>query len=95
MFLGLCAQEQKIMHRPYLDTRQLHYGFFVGLNMMDMEMKNNGYIDPASGDQWYADVDNYQPGFTVGVLGELRLNKTFALRLAPAMHFGQKRIGFH
>lgn len=95
MFLGVCAQEQKIMHRPYLDTRQLHYGFFVGLNMMDMEMKNNGYIDPASGDQWYADVDNYQPGFTVGVLGELRLNKTFALRLAPAMHFGQKHIGFH
>ncbi|MBR0201296.1 MAG: PorT family protein [Bacteroidaceae bacterium] len=95
MFLGLCAQEQKIMHRPYLDTRQLHYGFFVGLNMMDMEMKNNGYIDPASGDQWYADVDNYQPGFTVGVLGELRLNKTFALRLAPAMNFGQKHIGFH
>ncbi|MCR5820563.1 MAG: PorT family protein [Bacteroidaceae bacterium] len=92
---GLCAQEQKIMHRPYLDTRQLHYGFFVGLNMMDMEMKNNGYIDPSSGEQWYSDIDNYQPGFTVGVLGEMRLNSTLALRLAPAMHFGQKHVAFH
>ncbi len=89
------AQEQKIQNRPYLDTRRLHYGFFVGLNMMDMELRNNGYIDEASGEQWYADVDNYQPGFSVGVLGELRLTKTLGLRLEPTIHFGQKHISFH
>ena len=83
------------MNRPYLDQRFLHYGFFIGLNMMDMELKNNGYIDPETGQQWYTDVDNYQPGFTVGVLGELRLNKTFSLRVQPAIHFGQKHVSFH
>ena len=83
------------MHRPYLDNRFLHYGFFIGLNMMDMEMQNNGYIDEATGEQWYTDVDNFQPGFSVGVLGEFRLNKTLGLRIAPAMHFGQKHVSFH
>jgi hypothetical protein len=63
--------------------------------MMDLELKNNGYVDPVSGEQWYTDIDNYQPGFVVGVLGELRLNKTFGLRLQPAIHFGQKHIVFH
>jgi hypothetical protein len=72
---GLQAQELRIQNRPYLDQRFLHYGFFVGVNMMDLELKNNGYVDPESGEQWYADVDNYQPGFTVGVLVELRLSK--------------------
>ena len=51
-------------------------------------MSNNGYITP-EGEEWYADVNNYNPGFTVGVLGELRLNNHFALRFAPTIHFGQ------
>lgn len=89
------SQEPRIQHRPYLDQRFLHYGFFVGLNMMDMEVVNNGYIDPATGEQWYTEVDNYQPGFTVGVLGELRLNKTLGLRLQPSISFGQKHAFFH
>lgn len=89
------AQEPVIQHRPYLDRRFLHYGFFIGLNMMDIEFQNNGYIDPASGQQWYTDVDSYQPGFTVGVLGEIRLNSTFGLRIQPTIHFGQRRVFFH
>lgn len=95
LLLPAFGQEQKIMHRPYLDNRFLHYGFFIGLNMMDMEMKNNGFIDPTTGEQWYTDIDNFQPGFSVGVLGEFRLNKTLGLRIAPTMHFGQKHVSFH
>ena len=93
--LPMSAQEQKIQHRPYIDTRRLHYGFFIGLNMMDIELRNNGYIDPESGEQWYTDVDNFQPGFSVGVIGDLRLNKTLSLRLEPTIHFGQKHLSFH
>lgn len=97
-FVTLCnvmAQEQKVQHRPYLDQRKFHWGFLFGLHMQDLELKNNGYIDPESGEQWYADVDNYNPGFSVGVLGEMRLNRYLALRLIPTMHFGQKHITFH
>ncbi len=89
------AQEPRIQNRPYLDQRFLHYGFFIGLNMMDMEVQNNGYVDPETGEQWYTEIDNYQPGFTVGVLGELRINKTLGLRLQPCIHFGQKHAYFH
>lgn len=89
------AQARKIQHRPYLDNRRLHWGFLFGMQIQDMEVKNNGFIDPTTGEQWYTDVDTYSPGFTVGMLGELRLNKHFALRLTPAMGFGQRRIWFH
>jgi len=92
---SVSAQEPRIQHRPYLDNRFLHYGFFVGMDMMDLELKNNGYIDPTSNEQWYTDVDNYQPGFVVGVLGEVRLSKYLGLRLQPSIHFGQKHIVFH
>lgn len=89
------AQERKLQNRPYIDQRKFHYGFFVGFHMQDLELTNNGYIDPASGEQWYAEVDNYSPGFSVGVLGEMRLNTYLSLRLTPTMHFGQKHISFH
>lgn len=89
------AQERKVQYRPYIDQRQLHWGFLFGFQMQDMELKNNGYIDPATGEQWYADVDNYNPGFSVGVLGEWRINQLLSLRLAPTMHFGQKHVWFH
>ena len=66
--LCLCAvgaQERKVQHRPYIDQRRFHYGFLFGVHVQDLELQNNGYIDPESGEQWYADVDNYGPGFSV------------------------------
>ena len=89
------GQERKLQHRPFLDMRKLHWGFMFGLQMQDMEFKNKGITDPETGEQWYVDVDSYNPGFSVGILGELRLSKHFALRATPSMYFGQKRIWFH
>ena len=91
----LIAQDRRVQNRPYLDMRKFHYGFLFGLHMQDLELRNNGFIDPANGEQWYADVDNYNPGFSVGVLGELRLNNYLSLRFTPTIHFGQKHVTFH
>ena len=91
--LGLSAQERKVQNRPYIDYRLLHYGFFVGLHTQDIELVNNGFITE-NGESWYADVKNYTPGLTVGVLAELRMTTHFALRLMPTMHFGQSELTF-
>ena len=93
--LSITAQERKVQNRPYIDQRKFHYGFLLGLHMQDIELENNGYIDPDTGEQWYAEINNYSPGFTVGVLGALRLNNYFSLRLAPTIHFGQKHAVYH
>lgn len=93
--LSLAAQEPKVQNRPYIDQRKFHYGFLLGLHMQDIELENNGFIDPETGEQWYAEINNYSPGFTVGVLGDLRLNKYFSLRLLPSIHFGQKHAVYH
>lgn len=97
LLVALCSQAQtrKIQNRPYLDQRRFHYGFLLGFHLQDMELKNTGAIDESSGEQWYADVDTYSPGFSVGVLGEVRLNTYLALRTTPTLHFGQKTVRFH
>lgn len=90
--IGALAQKQRVMNKPYIDNRKLHWGFCLGMNFMDMELTNNGIVDPETGEQWFTDVTRYSPGFTVGILGALRLNKYMELRLTPTMHFGQKYL---
>lgn len=87
------AQKRKIQNRPYIDQRRFHYGFSVGLNLQDYELENTNFVTE-DGELWYADVASYTPGFSVGVLGELYLNRYLALRLLPTLHFGSKDIVF-
>ena len=87
------AQRRTVMNRPYIDRRRFHYGFLAGIHMQDLELKQNGYTD-AAGNQWFTEVPNFEPGFSVGILGELYLTKHLALRLIPTMHFGTKNVTF-
>jgi hypothetical protein len=87
------AQERKVQNKPYIDFRRLHYGFFIGFHAQDMEFANNGFVTE-NGETWYADIANYNPGFSVGVLADLRLNTYLSLRAIPTMHFGQNTVYF-
>lgn len=90
---GAAAQERRVQNKPYIDYRFLHYGFFIGTHIQDIEFVNNGYVTE-TGEEWYADVAEYVPGFSVGVLADMRLNTYFSLRLIPTMHFGQNNVVF-
>ena len=93
----LFAQERKIQNRPFLDDRVWHYGFLIGLNIQDLKLANNGtaYVNQNGGvEYWYADIPEYTPGFSVGVLGEIKANDWLSLRFIPTMHFGDKKVVF-
>lgn len=91
---ALYAQERKVQNKPFIDERRFHYGFFIGAHDQGLQLYNNGYIDPNTGDQWVAQADQQGLGFSVGVLGEWRLSKTLGLRVLPTLHFGTKHIVF-
>lgn len=92
--LLLTAQEKKLQHRPYIDQRRLHYGFFIGVHSQDLEFANNGFITE-EGESWFADIAEYSPGFSVGVLAEAYLTENLALRVIPSLYFGQRNVTFH
>lgn len=84
------AQKRKVMNRPYVDQRKFHYGFLAGMHLQDIELEQNGFVNEV-GDQWFAETPNYEPGFSVGILGEFYLTKHLGLRIIPTMHLHQKR----
>lgn len=95
------AQERKPQNKPYIDLRPLHFGILVGMHMQDIEFENVGpqTITAADGTQSaqtiLCDADNWNPGFSVGVTAEARLNANCSARFTPTMHFGAKHLMFH
>ena len=98
--LGATAQVRKVQNKPYIDLRPLHFGILIGLNMQDVEMQNIGpqEIEMPDGTKMPAsvlcDADMWNPGFSVGVLADLRLSQHFSFRFSPAMHFGSKHLTY-
>jgi hypothetical protein len=95
VFAAACsAQTRKVQNKPYIDNRTFHYGFLCALHIQTVGLETNGYIDPETGEQWSGVGDRTNLGFSVGVVGEWRLNKYFALRTTPTIHFGQRHVTF-
>lgn len=98
----LCAMAQgsQVQNRPYTDLRPFHFGVVIGIHAQDIEFINAGpqLIADENGmtseKAITCDQDNWNMGFTVGVLGETRLSNHFALRVAPALYFGNRHLTF-
>ena len=94
------AQERKPQNKPYIDLRPMHFGISVGFHMQDIEFQNVGpqlvTLDDGTTttETVVCDQDNWNPGFSVGVLADQRISKHFSIRLLPTMHFGTKHLTF-
>ena len=99
--LTIMAQsDRRVQNKPYIDLRTLHFGILVGFHLQDVELDNVGpHLMPneegTMTEQYIlCDADKWSAGFSVGVLGELRLHENFSLRVTPTMHFGAKHLTF-
>lgn len=95
--LTMVAQtDRRVQYKPYIDLRPMHFGILIGAHLQDLEMENVGLqnITDDNGKLIVCDADRWSPGFSVGVLAELRLHDNFALRISPTMHFGAKHLTF-
>lgn len=88
---GLLNAQNKVQYLQYEDLRPYHFGFLIGLHAQDLIFHHSGTPD-ANGNRWYASIPSYTPGFSVGVIGDLRLADFISLRLTPTIHFGSKEV---
>lgn len=98
--LSVAGQDRKVENKPYIDLRPLHFGILVGFNMQDIELENVGpqtFIQEDGTEVTrtiVCDASKWNPGISVGVLADLRLNDHFNVRFTPSMHFGSKYLTF-
>ena len=100
MLTAVAQSDRRVQYKPYIDLRPMHFGILVGAHLQDLEFENVGMQTITDDDGnvtnqlIVCDADRWSPGFSVGVLGELRLHDNFSLRVAPTMHFGAKHLTF-
>ncbi len=89
--LTVFAQREFPRNLTSFDFKRIHFGFTVGLNLMDVGFTRNY----EAVDFVYADLNHLQPGFQVSIVSDLRLSQNWNLRFLPGISFGSREIWFY
>lgn len=95
LFLGLLCLSQSLHaqfnERPVLnienkDKKFLNYGYYLGFNQYDFKFDYNRNTDDI--------LVNKTLGFTVGLIGEMRINEFLDVRIEPGLAYNARTLGF-
>jgi hypothetical protein len=103
------AQGQRvILNKQGYNEQPYHYGFVLGMNTLNFSVKTIDNVSQYLWDKKQApdlpNADYYQilsvtssasPGFSVGLLGNLRLLKYLDMRLIPSLSFGSRTLNYY
>ena len=87
---GSFSRAQNLVH---VDNKRYHFGFILGFNTMDFNITNSGVVDN-DGKIWFAEQTSLSPGFTVGIISDLRIFEHLNLRFTPVLLFGDRTLTF-
>lgn len=107
--LNALAQRQVVKNLTTFDDKRLHFGFTLALNALDFNIdhyqtmdKNPNFVDETVGvevidgnRQIRADISTLTPGFTVGIVTNLRMTEYLDLRFLPGMSFGERKLVYN
>lgn len=74
------------------DDRPIHFGFSLGFNTMDFATESS--LVAVDGTVYNVDVSNLKPGFSVGIISDMLVNRYFNLRFTPTLHFGERELSY-
>jgi hypothetical protein len=89
--IALYAQGERIEYLPTFDKKQIHYGFYIGLNQNDLKvsLKDVDAVPNAN------ITTTAASGFNVGIVADLRLHKNLNVRFEPGLMTNTKNINFN
>lgn len=101
------AQKRKILNLQNYDQQPYHFGFILGINHMLFSVKPVSNLSTIQTDKTkFPDIfvdslavlsvsSKPTPGFTIGILGNLRLGDYWDMRLIPSLSFGERVLKYN
>ncbi len=87
--VDILAQGRRL-NMPEHDDKAYYFGLTFGLNYSQYRIKyTQSFTDE---DTFYKIQPRFSPGFSLGLMGNLRLSKYFDLRFIPSLTFSEKRV---
>ena len=72
------------------DFQKLHFGFTLGVNALNFNMKKNS--NTIINDTLLSLLSNSQKGFNLGIVSNLRIGRYTDLRFIPTLVFGERHL---
>lgn len=90
------SQKQKPKNDSWYDDKRIHFGFSLGLNLMDFDITPSR-TPLASDPQRYLlpEVSILNPGINIQVVTNYRPARYFDLRFLPGVSFGQRNVRYY
>lgn len=86
------AQSGALKNMPRYDQRTIHFGFYVGLNMYDFQLRTKKDLSDVP--DYYGARTEVGPGYSIGIISDLRLGKNFNFRFLPSFINTQRTVYF-
>lgn len=86
------AQRKKLLNQPKYDNRTVHFGFCLGLNFYDFQIRPKADLSTIPG--YYGMWSEASPGYSIGIVSNLRLSNYFDLRFIPTFSSTVRRLYF-
>ena len=92
LFITIKGQDITAPNRYKLDEYTFHFGFCLGLNMMNfIILPNYQYYKK---DSLLGSISNPNLGFQIQIVTNLRLGEYFDMRFLPGIAFGERDLNF-
>ena len=93
LFLSIKATAQRrAISMPDHDDKKYYFGITFGLNFSVYQIKYNSVF--ANTDTFKSIQPKWEPGFNLGLLGNLKLTNFVDLRFVPSLAFAEKRLNY-
>ena len=83
---------KKPQNLPRYDFKKLHFGFTLGVNSLDFNIKKESNI--LTNDTLFILESQNQNGFNLGIVSNLRVGRYADLRFVPALVFGERHLAY-
>ena len=87
------AQKPIPMNLPKLDQQVAHFGYSLGLNTMDFNIRPSANFLPGFDTVMAVEVGRFV-GFNINIISNLRIGEYFDLRFLPGLIFGQRNLEY-
>lgn len=84
------AQRNGTMNLRLYDQRPVHFGFYVGVNFYDFQLRTKA--DLSSIDNIYGIRSEVSPGYSIGIVSDLRLGHHLNLRFLPSFANTERKL---
>ncbi|MGY5846645.1 type IX secretion/gliding motility protein PorT/SprT [Salegentibacter sp. HM20] len=79
---------ERILNNENFDRQRWSWGYYLGFNTYDFKIKYDGEVAPNGNDL----IVETNPGFNVGLIGNLKLTNNLDLRLEPGVSFNTRNL---